>query len=212
VALRELLAVRPEHARHVRVDRRLGADRADQVDLLRGVRDVVVAADHVRDLVPDVLHRRGEVVRRAAVGADEHEILELVVREVDAVADDVVPARRPLVRHAKPDRAFVLVGLAFGDEPLRDLPAVVHPVELERVVAVPVQPQPAERLLDLLDRLRDLAARVRVLDPQLELAALRPREEPVEDGGADASDVEHPGRARRKTDFDHLDSVGACAS
>ena len=127
-------------------------------------------------------------------------------------ADDVVPARRALVGHAEADRSLVLVGLALGDEPLRDLAAVVHPVELERVVAVPVEPEPAERLLDLFDRLSHLAARVRVLDPKLELAALRTREEPIEHGGAHAPDVEHPGRARREADFDHVDSVGACAS
>ena len=38
--------------------------------------------------------------------------------------------------------------------------------------------------------LGDLAARVRVLDPQQELAALVPREEPVEERRADAADVE----------------------
>ena len=43
-----------------------------------------------------VLHRRGEVVRRPAVGADEHDVLELLVRQLDAAADDVVPGgRRP---------------------------------------------------------------------------------------------------------------------
>ena len=71
VPLRELLPVLPEDVRHVRVDGQLGPDRADDVDLLRRVRDVVLAADHVRDPVPDVLHRRSEVVGRPAVGADD---------------------------------------------------------------------------------------------------------------------------------------------
>ena len=47
----------------------------------------------------------------------------------------------------------------------------LEPVELEREVAVPVEAEPAERALDLLHGLLHLAARVRVLDPQEELAA-----------------------------------------
>ena len=34
-----------------------GADSGDDVDLLRRVRDVILGANHVRDPVPDVLHR-----------------------------------------------------------------------------------------------------------------------------------------------------------
>ena len=64
VALGELLPVGAEDVRDVRVHRRLVAERAEDLDLLRGVRDVVVAADHVRDRVVHVLHRRGEVVGR----------------------------------------------------------------------------------------------------------------------------------------------------
>ena len=209
VALRELLAVGAAHVRHVRVDGDLRADRPDDVDLLRRVRDVVLAADDVRDPVPDVLHRRGEVVGRPAVGADEHEVLDRLVRDLDAVADDVVPARRPLVRHPEPDRALVLVRLAVGHELVGDAPAVVHPVELEGVRPVPVEAEPAERVLDLVDRLRDLARGVGVLDPQPELPALVAREEPVEERGADVADVEEPGRAGSHADADgHGGSVG----
>ena len=194
----------------MRVDGRLGADGADEVDLLRRVRDVVVSADHVCDAVPDVLHRRREVVRRTAVGADHDEVLELGVRELDASANHVVPRRRPLVRHPKADRALVLVRLPLGDEPPGELAAVVHPVELEGVVAVPVEPEPTQGRLDLVDRLRDLTARVGVLDPQLELPAVVPGVQPVEDGRPNTADVEHPGRAGRETDTNrHVDSVGA---
>ena len=53
-----------------------------------------------------------------------------------------------------------------------DASAVVHPVELEGERAVPVDPEPVERLLDLVDRLDNLAARIGVLDPEQEFAAL----------------------------------------
>ena len=78
------------------------------------------------------------------------------------------------------------------------------PVELEGHRPVPVDPEPAQRLLDLLDRLRDLAARVGVLDPQQALAALLAREQPVEEERAHAADVQEAGRAdgamRTRTD------------
>ena len=66
--------------------------------------------------------------------------------------------------------------------------------------AVPVDPEPRERPLDLLDRLGDLAARVGVLDPQPALAVLAAREQPVEEERVDAADVEEAGRARRHAD------------
>src|SRR5581483_10805913 len=101
-----------------------------------------------------------------------HEVLEALVRELDAPAHGVLPRRRALVRHPEADRALVLVRLAVGDELLGDAPAVVHAVELERRLAVPVEAEPAKRLLDLVERLRDLAARVGVLDAEPELAAV----------------------------------------
>ena len=71
-------------------------------------------------------------------------------------------------------------------------------------VTSPSQSIPSQRseLLDLLDRLGDLAARVGVLDPQQALAALLPCEQPVEEERADATDVEEPRRARRHAHAD----------
>ena len=66
----------------MRVDRQLGAERAQDVDLRRRVRDVVVAADHVRDPVEHVVDGRGEVVDGAAVGADDDRVGEVLVREL----------------------------------------------------------------------------------------------------------------------------------
>ena len=166
---------------------------------------MVVAADHVRDPVEPVLERRREVVRRTAVRADEHEVLELLVRHLDAPLDRVVPAGRALVRHADADRAVVLVRASLRDEPARLLLRALHAVELERRLAVPVDPEPAQRALDLLDGLLDLAARVGVLDPQEALAAAPAREEPVEEERAHAADVEETrsgdGAMRTRTDM-----------
>src|SRR5947207_1573651 len=82
---------------------------------------------------------------------------------------------------------------------LRDFLGFLHPVELEGHVTIPVEAEPAERILDLAGRLGDLPARVGVLDSEPKLAALVAREEPVEERSPDAADVEVAGRTRRKT-------------
>jgi hypothetical protein len=79
VTLAELLAVGPEDHRQVREARHGGAERMVDVDLARRVVDVVVAADHVGDAHVDVVDDDREVVRRVAIGADLHEVVELLV-------------------------------------------------------------------------------------------------------------------------------------
>ena len=71
------------------------AERLEDPDLLRRVRDVVVAPENVRDPVEPVLDRRGEVVGRPPVGANGDEILELLARVLDPAADQVVPGGQP---------------------------------------------------------------------------------------------------------------------
>ncbi len=179
-----------------------GAERLEHADLLRRVRDVVVAPDHVRDPVEPVLERRREVVRGAPVGADEHEILELLVRELDAAADRIVPGGYALIGHPDPDCALLLVCRALLEEAGRLLLAALQAVELERRLPVPTEPEPPERLENVLGRVGDFPAGVRVLDPKQELPALVPCEQPVEERGVDSPDVEEAGRARSEADSD----------
>ena len=70
---------------------------------------------------------------------------------------------------------------------------------------VPLEPDPAQRALDLLDRLGMLARLVGVLDPQHEAPAVVARVEPREQRGAHAAHVQQAGRGRRKARAD-----GAC--
>src|SRR4029450_11163758 len=104
--------------------------------------------------------------------ANEHDVLQPVVRELDATADRVLPARDAVVGHAEADRALVLVRLVLGHELGGELAAAVHRVELERDGPVPFDAEPEQRPLDLLGRLLDLAAGVGVLAPQPALSAL----------------------------------------
>src|SRR5205814_8434612 len=112
------------------------------------------------------------------------------------------------------DRSLVDVRLALLDEALGGHAAPLHRVELEGDGSVPVDPQPQQRALDLLDGVLDLAARVGVLDPQEDLAAAPAREQPVEEKRAHAADVQEARRGRRHTDADgHRPTmVVACGS
>ena len=98
----------------------------------------------------------------------------------------------------------IAVGVAGGEQPCGRRPIQLAPSRLEiRLVRtaragalVPVDAQPAEPGEDRLERLLDIAGDVGVVDPQDELPAVPPRKEPVEEGRADASDVEVAGGAR----------------
>src|ERR1700730_1189962 len=96
------------------------------------------------DLVPDVLHRRREVVGGTPVAAHEHDIFELLVRELDAAAYDVIPRRDGAGGHANPNVPLTLEGPAPRHELAGHTPAVVQPVELEGHLAVPVESEPAQ--------------------------------------------------------------------
>src|SRR5207247_3026083 len=74
--LRELLAVRPEDEAEVDVLRRGRAERLGQRAMQRLVRPVVGAADDVRDAEVDVVDDARELVRRAAVRAEQLDALE----------------------------------------------------------------------------------------------------------------------------------------
>ena len=212
VPLRELLPVRPEHVGDMRVCRHRALQRLEDLDLLRRVGNVVFAADHVRDARLGIVEGGSEVVRRATVGAQEHEILELLVREFDPPLDRVLPDGRSLVGHAEAHGPIVLVRASVGHQPAGGLRVARERVELELHVAVPVEPEPPQRALDLLDGLRHLAARVGVLDPEQELALLVSRKEPVEERSANTSDVEEAGRAGCKPDADgHAVIVVPCS-
>jgi hypothetical protein len=57
------------------------AQRVEDVDLPRRVVDVLVAAEHVRDVHVPVVDDDREVVGRHAVGAHDDEVVDLAVGE-----------------------------------------------------------------------------------------------------------------------------------
>ena len=69
-------------------------ERAIEQHLPRRVRDVVLAADHMRDLHQRVVHDHREVVGGTAVGADQDRIADDVGAERDVAADEILERRR----------------------------------------------------------------------------------------------------------------------
>ena len=167
------------------------SERRENLELLRRVRDVVPAADHVRDPVVHVLDRVGEVIGRPAVASARARR-----PRASRSAPRSCPARR------RPTRSRLRRASGSGSRPRPRMPCRRRggcwASSRQRSIAsswkrdrpVPVDPEPRERALDLLRRLRHLAARVGVLDPQQALAAPPAGEQPVEQERAHAADVQ----------------------
>jgi hypothetical protein len=68
---------------------------------------------------------------------------------------------------------------------------------------VPIQAEPAHAVEDAVDHLGGGSIGVSVLDPQHEDAAMPARQQPVEERGAGATDVQVTGRRGRETDAYH---------
>ena len=80
-----------------------GPEGLEDQELREGVREVLLGADDVGDLHLDVVDDAGEVVERRAVGADDHEVADLVGRERDVPLDQVVEHQGPAQGHLEPE-------------------------------------------------------------------------------------------------------------
>jgi hypothetical protein len=83
--------------------RRGEAERLIEQQLPRRVRDVILAADHMRDLHQRIVDDHGEVVLRAAVGADDDGIADYLGVENHLAADEIVELDLDVVRHLEAD-------------------------------------------------------------------------------------------------------------
>ena len=91
MTLRQFLAVGTMNHRHVTELRHIGVQRAIQQDLLRRIRDVIVAAHHERNAHRDVVTHHGHVVHGRTVGTEDDEVLDVLVREGDALVHQIMP-------------------------------------------------------------------------------------------------------------------------
>ena len=135
----------------MREGRRGEAERLVQQDLTRRVRNVILAADHMRHPHQRIVHDDREVVRRVAVGADDHRIADDVGLKAHLAADEVGEGDVAILRHAKADRR----PLAAGDARRRLLRR--HAPARARILR---RPAGGERLLSIGLELRGRAEAV----------------------------------------------------
>ena len=95
--------IRTEHQRQVREARRREAERAIEQHLPRRVRDVILAADHMRHLHQRIVDDDGEVVGGTAVGAHQHRIADHVGAERDLAAHEILERDVDVLGHAEAD-------------------------------------------------------------------------------------------------------------
>ena len=77
--------------------------RLVDVDLARGIVDVVFATHHVGDLHVPVIDHHAEVVGRRAIGTADDQIVQLGVGELDAATDVVIEHHGAFGRVAEAD-------------------------------------------------------------------------------------------------------------
>ena len=85
-------------------DRARPAHRVEHLRLPRGVGQVVVAPDHVRDAHVVVVHHHRQHVGRRPVRAQQHHVVELVVAERHVALHRVLDHRLAVARGAQADR------------------------------------------------------------------------------------------------------------
>ena len=142
--------------------------------------------------------RRILVVGDSFVEAAQVQEPEAVVGRLEAAvaAEAVVAPSRPLPSLDRLRRAVAPVGVAALGQPLRRLEVRGAALGLVDDLLVPLQPEPPQAVEDALEPVVLAADRVGVLVPEQEATALAAREEPVEECGAGAADVERAGRRR----------------
>ena len=113
-ALGQLGAFRIEDHRQVGEVRYRHTQRAVDVDLPRGIVDVVVAAHDIADAHVHVVHHHREVVGRIPVRAKDHQVVQLAVGDLDPALDLVVPRDHAVQRVAETDHAVRIVPPAGG--------------------------------------------------------------------------------------------------
>ena len=101
--LAELGAVGAVDQRDVRVDRLRPAHGLDDLELAEGVVQVIVAADHMRDMHVVIVDDDGQHIGRRAVGAQQDHIVELAVLDRDFALHGILDDRLAGLRRLEAD-------------------------------------------------------------------------------------------------------------
>src|SRR5689334_5541002 len=115
MAFGEASAVGPQDQGDVRKERRFGAERAVEQNLLGRIGNVIGAANYVCDTHINVIDYgaqliggQGESSARASSGAEQHEIFDLVVLNFAGAEDDILKTGGRTERHAEADRRILI--------------------------------------------------------------------------------------------------------
>ena len=169
------------------------------------VLDVVVAADHVRDVHRDIVDDVGEVKDRVAVGPNDHEVRQ-VLRFLLHLALDLVVERHVRSGHPEKDRLALaqaalvqLVGPTRGEQLFRRRKVCRRLGRLVERRLVIRQPEPVHRVEHRLHGLGRGACAVGVFDAEQKLSAFMPGEKPVINGCPHIPDVDLSCRAGSKS-------------
>jgi hypothetical protein len=203
----------------VREARRFGAQRAKELDVLRRVGKVIIAANDVGNLHFEIVHHVGEMKNPGAVrAADGHIGRDFDVAKIERhLAANQVVHFDQFARETEAPGAAILVEKA-GVAQLCEVPLVsgfALALEIRAVIAaherafVPIQSEPAQAIEDHLQGFGCIALLVRVLDAQDELAAGVPCVEPVEQRGSRSAHVQIAGGRRSETNADRGTHKGA---
>ena len=151
VPLTEALLVGPHDEGHVREPGRRDTEGLEEQHVLRCVRDVIIPANHMRDLHVDVVDDHREMVGGVPIRAQNHERLEVCIVEADGAVHLIVK-RGGAFRDTESDGAFVLVRKSAVDQITNRRAVALEPLRLEvRGVwpshfrtLVPVDTEPAQ--------------------------------------------------------------------
>ncbi len=76
---------------------------------------MLIGPHDVTDLHLDIVDRAGEIVKRRAIGPDDHEIADLVGRELDVSFDQVVEDELPAQRDLESQRERIAGSLVASN-------------------------------------------------------------------------------------------------
>src|SRR5256885_15105941 len=129
--------------------------------------------------------------------------------EIDFSADQIID-NNMLARRTKPHRALVLENvtgvLKFFQVTLVEFGAFALQIRSEISATgrafVPIKPEPLQPFVDCRHAFFDVPRSISIFDAQHEFAAVMAREEPIEQRGARATDVQKAGGRGGETDAD----------
>ena len=103
MALGKLCAIRPVDEGQVAIDRLWPAHRLDDLQLPRGIVQMVVPADDMRHAHVLIVHHHRQHIGRRAVGAQQDHVVEIFIGEGHVALDDVVHDGLAGLRRAQAD-------------------------------------------------------------------------------------------------------------